>query len=269
METTIITDAADDRLTHYRALNDPAHRMQLERTTRLLAVEGMTAIERLLASSLQIESILVTRNKLDRLAAATTRRAAQVFVADRAVLEAVAGFDLHRGAIAIAHRPPDAELDAVLQSAHTVAVLEGLTDHENLGSIARAARAFGIDALVLDPRCADPYYRRSIRVSMGEILHLPVVRTDSWPQPLLDMQRAGFRVLGLSADGSTAVDDVVRTPGDRVAMVFGAEGPGLSEAARTHMTGLVAIPISPSVDSLNVGQAAAVAFHVLGSRSAQ
>jgi tRNA G18 (ribose-2'-O)-methylase SpoU len=104
---------------------------------------------------------------------------------------------------------------------------------------------------------------------MGEILHLPVVRTDSWPQPLLDMQRAGFRVLGLSADGSTAVDDVVRTPGDRVAMVFGAEGPGLSEAARTHMTGLVAIPISPSVDSLNVGQAAAVAFHVLGSRSAQ
>jgi tRNA G18 (ribose-2'-O)-methylase SpoU len=271
METTVITDPDDDRLVHYRALNDPAHRMQLERTTRLLAVEGMTAIERLLASSLVIESILVTTNKLDRLAAVPVRigPAAPVYIADRAVLEAVAGFDLHRGAIAIAHRPPNLSLDAVLPWARTVAVLESLTDHENLGSIARAARAFGIDALVLDPRCADPFYRRSIRVSMGEILHLPVVRTTTWPEPLLDLQRAGFRVLGLTADGPTAIDEVRRQPDDRVAMVLGAEGPGLSEAARTHVTDLVAIPISAAVDSLNVGQAAAVAFHVLRNRPTQ
>jgi tRNA G18 (ribose-2'-O)-methylase SpoU len=269
METTVITDANDDRLAHYRALNDPAHRMQLERTTRLLAVEGMTAIERLMASSLAIESILVTSNKLDRLAAVPPRDGSHVtvYVADRALLEAVAGFDLHRGAIAIAHRPPDLRLDAVLSSTRTIAVLEGLTDHENLGSIARAARAFGIDALVLDPRCADPYYRRSIRVSMGEILHLPVVRTTTWPEPLLDLQRVGFRVLGLTADGSTAIDDLRRHPDDRIAMVLGAEGPGLSEAARTHATELVAIPISAAVDSLNVGQAAAVAFHALRNRS--
>jgi tRNA G18 (ribose-2'-O)-methylase SpoU len=271
VDTTVITNPDDDRLRNYRALNDPAHRMQLERTTGLLAVEGMTAIERLIASALDIESILITSNKYDRLAAVTPRvgNAPPVYVADRALLEAVAGFDLHRGAIAIAFRPPEIELSTVVQSARTVAVLEGLTDHENLGSIARAARAFGIDALVLDPRCADPYYRRSIRVSMGEILHLPVVRTATWPQPLVDLKRAGFRVLGLSADGSTAIDDVRRNPDDRIAMVLGAEGPGLSEVARTHVGELVAIPISATVDSLNVGQAAAVAFHVLRNRPAQ
>jgi tRNA G18 (ribose-2'-O)-methylase SpoU len=264
MSTPIsLHDDADERFTPYRALNEPGNRMQFERTTGLLVVEGLTAIDRLLASTLTIESILVTPNKLERLESVLAGRDVMTYVASRDVLVTVAGFDIHRGAIAIAHRPPGPDFNEMLSTARTVAVLEGLTDHENLGSIARAARAFGIDALVLDPRCADPFYRRAIRVSMGEMLHLPVLRTSTWPEPLEAMRDRGFRVLGLSAEGTTSIDDVQRTDGDKVAVVLGAEGPGLSAAVRALVPELVAIPISAAVDSLNVGQAAAVAFHML------
>jgi tRNA G18 (ribose-2'-O)-methylase SpoU len=261
-----LDDSADERFAPYRALNDPGNRMQFERTTGLLVVEGLTAIERLLASTLVIESILVTPNKFERLEQLLSSTEVTTYVAPRDVLAIVAGFDIHRGAIAIARRPPEPDLQDLLATARTLAVLEGLTDHENLGSIARAARAFGIDALVLDPRCADPYYRRAIRVSMGEMLHLPVIRTTTWPEPLEMLRDRGFRVIGLSAEGATSIDDVCRTSDDRVAVVLGAEGPGLSVAVRSLVPELVAIPISAAVDSLNVGQAAAVAFHLLNHR---
>jgi tRNA G18 (ribose-2'-O)-methylase SpoU len=264
-----LADPADDRFLPYRSLNDPGNRMQFERSTGLLVVEGLTAIERLLASTLEIESILVTPNKLQRLESVLAGRAVTTYVAAREVLATVAGFDIHRGAIAIARRPPEPALADMLATSRTIAVLEGLTDHENLGSIARAARAFGIDALVLDPRCADPFYRRAIRVSMGEVLHLPIVRARSWPDPLATMRDRGFRVLGLSAEGPISIDNIRRTTHDRVAVVLGAEGPGLSAEVRALVPELVAIPISASVDSLNVGQAAAVAFHMLNHRRAK
>jgi tRNA G18 (ribose-2'-O)-methylase SpoU len=258
-----LEDPADERFLPYRSLNDPGNRMQFERSTGLLVVEGLTAIGRLLASTLTIESILVTPNKLQRLETVLAAQAVTTYVATRKVLATVAGFDIHRGAIAIARRPPQPSLDHLLATSRTIAVLEGLTDHENLGSIARAARAFGVDALVLDPRCADPFYRRAIRVSMGEMLHLPIVRATSWPEPLTTMRDREFRVLGLSAEGPTSIDDIHRTAHDRVAIVLGAEGPGLSAEVRALVPELVAIPISATVDSLNVGQAAAIAFHML------
>ena len=144
----------------------------------------------------------------------------------------------------------------------TVAVLEGLNDPENLGAIARSARALGVDALVLDPTCIDPYYRRTVRVSMGEVLHLPVARVEAWPDDLELVRGASFELWALTPD--PAADDLfeLAVP-DRVAVLLGAEGPGLSAAALDAADRRVRIPIDRRVDSLNVGSAAAIAFAVL------
>jgi tRNA G18 (ribose-2'-O)-methylase SpoU len=138
-------------------------------------------------------------------------------------------------------------------------VLEGSNDHENIGVVARSARALGMDGLVLDPRCADPYYRRAVRVSMGEILHLPIVRCDSWPEPLDAIAAAGFRIWALTPDPSACPLAELEVP-DRVALVAGAEGPGLSAAALARIHTHVRIPMHHGVDSLNLGHALAIAM---------
>ena len=165
-----------------------------------------------------------------------------VYLASQPVLVATVGFDLHRGAVAAAQRRPLPPVAEVLQSASTVAVLEGLNDPENLGAIARSARALGVDALVLDPTCIDPYYRRTVRVSMGEVLHLPVARVEAWPDDLELVRGASFELWALTPD--PAADDLfeLAVP-DRVAVLLGAEGPGLSAAALVAADRRVRIPI--------------------------
>ncbi len=145
-----------------------------------------------------------------------------------------------------------------------MAILEGLNDHENLGAIARSARALGIDALLLDPQCADPFYRRCVRVSMGEILHLPVVRLIDWPNDLGVIEARGFHLVALTprADARSIQEFANDAPG-RVALLLGAEGPGLSDDVLRRASA-ARIPIDPDVDSLNVGHAAAVAFAYFG-----
>ena len=175
----------------------------------------------------------------------------------------IVGFDLHRGAIAAGDRRPHPTLAELAASGSRLAVLEGLNDPENLGAIARSARAFGIDGLVLDPTCIDPYTRRTVRVSMGEILFLPSCRisTADWPTALPGLHDAGFATWALTP--AIDADDLwtLEAP-DRLALLLGAEGPGLTHGTIGRATRRVRLPIDPDVDSLNVGAAAAVAFAV-------
>jgi tRNA G18 (ribose-2'-O)-methylase SpoU len=257
-----IDEPSDPRLADYLELADPAARRRRERD-ELFVVEGTTAIERLLESEHRVRSVLVTPRAYDRLAARLDGLVAPVYVASREIIAATVGFDLHRGAVAAADRRPLAEVADVLAGARLVAVLEGLNDAENLGAIARSARALGVDAMVLDPTCIDPYYRRIVRVSMGEVLLLPLARARQWPGELAAVRAAGFALWALTPDPTA--DDLwgLGVP-DRVALVLGAEGPGLSDQVLHAADRRVRIAIDPAVDSLNVGHAAAIAFAALG-----
>jgi tRNA G18 (ribose-2'-O)-methylase SpoU len=253
-----IDDPDDDRLGDYRELTDPAARRRRE-GTELFVAEGVTAVTRLLVSGHRVRSVLVTPQARARFGPALDGLDAPVYVAPRAVLAATVGFDLHRGAIAAADRQPLPTLDDVVAGASKLAVLEGLNDPENLGAVARSARAFGIDGLVLDPHCIDPYYRRTIRVSMGEVLFLPVARALAWPDELAVLHAAGFETWALTPDPGAVALWPLAVP-DRVAVLLGAEGSGLAAATMAAATRRVRIPIAAGVDSLNVGHAAAVAF---------
>lgn len=264
MDAARITSADDPRLADYRELKDAAARRRIE-GDELFIAEGPTAIERLLASGHRVRSVLVSEAKWERLRELLEPLDAPVYVVTVDLLQDIVGFDLHRGAIAAADRRPLPSLDEVLATARRIAVLEGLNDPENLGAIARSARALGIDALVLDPTCIDPYTRRTVRVSMGEILFLPACRVDEggWPgDAFARLAAAGFETWAMTPSG----DDDVWSLGvpERVAVVLGAEGSGLSRRTLAAATRRVRLPIHPDVDSLNVGAAAAVAFAVVG-----
>ncbi|MCU1391616.1 MAG: rRNA methyltransferase [Ilumatobacteraceae bacterium] len=262
MEPVAITEASDPRVADYIGLRDPHHRQQLEGDEFFIA-EGINVIERLIASSFALRSVLVSPRRYDRMEPMLRDAACPVYIAERDVLAQVAGFDLHRGAVASADRGKPPRLTEVLRASRTIAVLEGLNDPENLGAIARSARALGIDALVLDPTCADPFYRRTVRVSMGEILFLPIVRSTDWRRDLDVIAEHHFRLLGLTpAATATSIGDVSREEGDRLALLLGAEGPGLS-AQTLGRVEPIRIPLRGDVDSLNVGHAAAIAFALL------
>lgn len=264
-----VDEPADTRLDDFRDLRQPGIRRSRE-SDEFLVAEGPNVVRRLLASPLRVRTLVIAETKVaacaDLIAAAS---GCDVLVVSREVLTAVAGFDLHRGVIASADRPSDAGLIAVMadtaRTDGTIAMLEGLNDHENLGAIARSARALGIGALVLDPTCADPWYRRTVRVSMGEILHLPVARCSSMHEALSAARRHGLTVAALTPNTGTpdhpSID--IHTwdrPHTGVALVLGAEGPGLPADTLTAAGVRLRIPIAPDVDSLNVGHAAAVAF---------
>ena len=225
------------------------------------------ALEKLVASGHAIRSVLTTPKHRARVEAILGPGLAAVLVVSAEVMRATVGFDLHRGIVAAADRrpfPTVAELLAGLPAGpQRIAVLEGLNDPENLGLIARSARAFGIAALVLDPTCIDPYSRRTVRVSMGEILLLPVARCQAWPAELGLLRDAGFTTWALTP--APDADDLwtVTRPA-RLALLLGAEGPGLSSAALASCDRRVQIPIDQAVDSINVGHAAAVAFAATG-----
>ena len=253
-----VDDPADPRLVDYLELTDAAARRRRERD-ELFVAEGVTAVVRLLASGHRVRSVLVTPNALVRLGDRLDSLDAPVYVASKEVLMATVGFHLHRGAVAAADRRPLPTVAAAVAPVNRIAVLEGLNDPENLGAVARSARALGVGALVLDPTCIDPYYRRTVRVSMGEILLLPVARSDDWPGDLAGLARLGFETWALTPDPTAAPIGELAVP-RRVAIVLGAEGPGLSHAALAACTRRVRIPIHAGVDSLNVGHAAAIAF---------
>ena len=258
-----VTSSDDPRLVDYRELRDTAARRRIEGDEFFIA-EGPVAIERLIASGHGVRSVVVNERKYERLRGLLDPLDAPTYIVSRDVLHDIVGFDLHRGAIAAADRRPHPSLDSIVQQHDRVAVVEGLNDPENLGAIARSARALGIGALVLDPTTLDPYTRRTVRVSMGEVLFLPAHRTttETWPLTLDRLHDAGFETWAMTpGDDSVDIWDVEPPP--RLAVVLGAEGPGLSTATLAAARRRVHLPIHAEVDSLNVAAAAAVTFAVV------
>lgn len=262
-----VDDAHDPRLADYVQLNDAALRRRVEHERRVFIVEGLLAIEALLASDYEVRSVLVDERAHRRLADALAPVEAPVYVVDDDVLRATVGFDLHRGAVASAVRPPDdlvtVDRFAGDTGARRLLVLEGINDHENLGAIFRNAAAFGVDAVLLDPTCADPLYRRAVRVSMGHALLVPYARAESWPGDLKLMQDNGFHLIAMTpGQGSVPLADALAPLAEqKVGVLVGAEGPGLTEHTMRACEVRARIPMSRGTDSLNVATAAAMAFY--------
>jgi len=262
-----ITDPADPRVDDYRDLHDARERRRMEAPAGagdfgFFVAEGGHAVERLVASGRPLRSVLVDRIRLEAHGPALAGLAAPVFLADQPTLRAVAGFPVHRGILAAADRWPLPEPAAVLAGARRVAVLEDINDHENIGVIFRCAGGLGIDAVLLSPRCCDPLYRRSVRVSMGHVLAVPWTRLAPWPDGLRAVREAGFALAALTPAGDAEpLPAWAPGPEDRVAVVLGAEGPGLSPAVLAAADRRLVIPMRRPEDSLNVGSAAAIAFY--------
>jgi tRNA G18 (ribose-2'-O)-methylase SpoU len=260
-----IDDPEDSRLDDYCLLNDQTARRMREGDEFFIA-EGYVSIDRVVDSGHQLRSVLVTPSRVERICdrvPGLLHGDTPLYVLTRDLMTHAVGFDLHRGVVASAQRRPVLSVtDIAASQARRIAVLVGLNDAENVGVISRAARALGIDALLLDPTCTDAYSRRTIRVSMGEVLHLPVGRADDWPADLEELHSAGFESWAMTPARDAI--DLWSTPSEslpeRLAIVVGAEGPGLDDATMRSTTRRVRIPIRADVDSLNVGHAAAITF---------
>jgi tRNA G18 (ribose-2'-O)-methylase SpoU len=284
-----ITDPDDDRIADYRALTDVELRTRWEPPHGLFIAEGELVLRRALRAGYAPRSFLVDAKRVDQLAdlgdlgaqavpattavtaaaetAAVTAAvtAAPMYAASQELLERVTGFHVHRGVLASFRRRPLTGVDEILGAARRVAVLEDLNNHTNLGAIFRGAAALGVDAVLLSPSCADPLYRRSVRVSMGEVFAVPYARLEPWPAALDQVRDAGFTVLALTPDAdATPIQRLGAAARARPALLLGAEGPGLSRQALRAADQRVSIPMRRNVDSLNVAAAAAVAFWELG-----
>ena len=256
---THIDDPSDERLADYVDIRDR------DQGSGGFLCEGMLLVERLLDSDVEVLSLLVASSKLDRLWPRFEDRDIEVLVAPQEVLNETVGFNIHRGVIAHARRRPSLTSVDLLERSASVAVLEGITDHENLGAVFRSALALGIDGVVLDSKSGDPYYRRAVRVSMGAAFALPFARLEVSEDLIEVLNRAGYVSLALTPNPAAApIDHLNIAEGQRVAVLLGAEGDGLRATTMAGATHRVRIPIRAGVDSLNVGHAAAVAFHRFG-----
>jgi tRNA G18 (ribose-2'-O)-methylase SpoU len=255
-----------EHLADFVLLNDPELRKRVEADVGFFVAEGPLAVRALLASSYRVRSVLVTPAQHDALADVLDGLDAPVHVVTPAVMRETVGFDLHRGALASADRAPLPDLETVLAGASRVAVLERVNDHENLGALFRNAAAFGFDAVLLCPQCSDPLYRRTVRVSIGHVLHVPWTRATPWPGALDRLRTLGFRRLALTPQPpARPLDADEAGTGDRIAVLIGAEGPGLSSEALSAADERIRIPMAPGVDSLNLAVAAALAFSRLAA----
>lgn len=258
-----VADAGDDRLADYRSLTDVALRRRLEPASGLYMAEGAKVIGRALAAGHQPRSLLVSERWLDSVEPLVAPDV-PVYVAPASVLESVTGYDVHRGALAAMHRPTLVPVADVVRNARLVVVLEGIVDHTNVGAVFRSAAGLGADAVLVSPTCADPLYRRSVKVSMGTVFQVPWTRVESWPEGLGELRDEGFTVAGLAlADDAVALGDFVREGHERIALVMGTEGSGLTPGALARCDAVVTIPMAGGVDSLNVAAASAVAVWAL------
>ncbi len=259
-----IRDATDDRLADYRDLTDVALRRALEPAGGLYIAESATVIGRALDAGHVPRSVLVQDKWLADVADLLGDRDVPVYVVGDAVAQGVTGYTVHRGALAAMHRPALPALRDVVRDARVVLVLEDIVDHTNVGAAFRSAAALGADAVLVTERCADPLYRRSVRVSMGTVFQVPWTRLPPWPEARGILHDAGFELAALAlADGAVPLDVFAADPPDRVALLLGAEGDGLSRRALASADTVVTIPMSGGVDSLNVAAASAVALWAL------
>ena len=262
-----ITTAEDPRLADYVALTDVALRRRLEPDQGLFIAESGRVIRRALAAGYRPRSYLMAPRWLTDLAdlvEAAQAEGVPVYTGEHEVLESLTGFHLHRGALASMQRLPLRSVSEVVAGARRVVVLEDVVDHTNVGAIFRSAAALGIDAVLVTPRCADPLYRRSVRVSMGTVFQVPWTRVDPWPDSVEALQGLGFEVAALAlTDTSVDLAAYAADPPERIALVVGTEGDGLSARTLHTVDVSVRIPMAGGVDSLNVAAAAAVAAWAL------
>ena len=259
-----VEDAADPRLHDYTGLTDVRLRTVREPAEGLFMAESTQVIRRVLEGGHRLRSVLVAPRWLpdipDVLAAAL-RQGAPVYVGEEDVLQAITGFHLHRGALAAVHRPALRPVADVVAGARRVVVIEDLVDHTNVGAVFRSAAALGVEAVLVTPRCSDPLYRRSVRVSMGTVFQVPWTRLETWPGGLQELRDLGFVVAGLAlAEDAVGLDELAADPPERLCWVLGTEGDGLGQATVGAVDRVVRIPMSGGVDSLNVAAAGAVAF---------
>ncbi len=263
-----IDDPTDTRIDVFQGLRDHTLRQVRERPDGDMAgvfiAEGDVVVERALRAGYQLESMLVDAKRTKPLPAEIPEDV-PLYACGPDVLVRITGYHLHRGVLACFRRRPVPPFDEAITGTKTVAVLENINNPTNLGVILRCAAALGMEAFFLDPTCSDPLYRRCGRVSMGEAYSTPYSRLDRFPEGLEQLRGSGFQLIALTpAPDAVALDDLKLDVDDRVAVMLGAEGPGLTDGALAAADLRVRIPMSGPVDSINVGSAAAVAFYGIG-----
>ncbi len=261
-----ISDPADPRLADYRDLRDVELRKSLESSEGLFLAEGEKVVRRAVTGGFEPRSFLMAPKWLDGLADVLATTDAPCYVMSEKAAEEVTGFHVHRGALASLKRRPLPSVESVLAGARSVLVLEDIVDHTNVGAIFRSGAALGFDAVLLAPRCADPLYRRSIKVAMGAVFALPWTRLPDWYEALPSLSTAGFTTVALTlADDAVDIEKAVEGV-DKVALVLGSEGHGLSPRWQQAADRRAIIPMSAGIDSLNVAAATAVACYVTARR---
>ena len=294
MSVVRIEGADDPRVADYTSLTDVHLRKVREPAEGLYIAESSRVLRRALEAGHKPRSFFLAEKWLDGLADVLDAfPGVPAFVGPPELLEEITGFHLHRGAMAAMHRPAPVPVEDLLADAHRVpvlediedhtnvdgykaqepdrprrpgrsriGVLEDLTDHTNVGAVFRSAAAIGVDAMLVTPQCADPLYRRSIRVSMGTVFQVPWTRIGPWPQGIQQLKEAGYFVAGMSLGaGAITLDELVAQDHQNLVLVFGTEGDGLKPETDRLLDARVTIPMMNGVDSLNVAAASAVAFY--------
>jgi tRNA G18 (ribose-2'-O)-methylase SpoU len=260
-----ISDLSLPGLSDYSRLTDVALRRVAEPEGGLYIAESPKVIARALAAGHRPRSVLIQEQWLDSVEPLLAEwPEVPVYVGEAAVLEQLTGYNLHRGALAAMHRPPLRPVGDLIADARRIVILEDIVDHTNVGAIFRSVAGLGADAVLITPRCADPLYRRSVRVSMGTVLQVPWTRLPEWEEAAPILHDAGFHLAALAlSESAVTLDRFASDAPERVALVLGAEGDGLSTQALAAADTVVTIPMLHGVDSLNVASASAVALYAL------
>jgi tRNA G18 (ribose-2'-O)-methylase SpoU len=267
MHIVRIDDLEHPGLADFSGLTDVALRRLSEPAGGLYIAESSKVIARSIAAGHRPRSILVQEQWLPEMEQLLAPFDIPIYVGAPGLLEKLTGFNLHRGALAAMHRPHLRPVVDVIAGARRVVVIEDVVDHTNVGAIFRAAAGLGADAVLVTPRCADPLYRRSVRVSMGTVLQVPWTRLPEWPEGADILTEAGFHLAALAlADDAVTLDVLAENPPEKLAILLGTEGDGLSRDAVAHADTVVSIPMMHGVDSLNVASASAVALWALRVR---
>lgn len=258
-----ILDPADSRVEDFRDLNSVDRRPDLPTGKGLVIAEGVLVVQRMLASRFRPHAFLGTQRRLLELADELADAGAPYYRAPAEVMAEVVGFHLNRGVLGAARRAPELTVSEVIRGARTIAVVEGVNDHENLGSVFRNAAGLGVDGVIFGTGCADPLYRRAVRVSMGHALLVPFAKAPRWPANLNELRDNGFRLLAMTPNPAapTLAEAMDGLAEEKVAILVGAEGPGLTETTMRASDTRVCIPMARGTDSLNVATAAALAFY--------
>lgn len=259
-----ITSLDDPRLADYAHLTDVALKKARGTEHGLYIAESLLVLQRALAAGHEPRSVLALGASVDDAIAALGDRDVPVFSGPGELLEELTGYVLHRGLIAAMHRPALPSVESLLEGATRIVILENVADPTNVGAIFRSVGAIGADAVLVTPRCSDPFYRRSIRVSMGTVLQVPWTRVGDWAATRALLSASGFHIaaLALTPDAVSLRAFAADTP-QRVALVLGAEGEGLTAEAIAAADTVVRIPMAHGIDSLNVAATAAVAMYAL------